>query len=134
MGYSNYAQTNGFVKGRTYVIDTIKVTGLKSFNAQTVISYSGLRKGQKISLPVEKLGDHTPSGILRGGKYSLFEAGTRVPFITYWKGNIKPQVSDQMVSQIDFLNSIASLVGSEIRSNDGVDSVSYTHLTLPTKA
>ncbi|MDG1652108.1 MAG: arylsulfatase [Flavobacteriaceae bacterium] len=70
---------------------------------------------------VEKLGNHTPSGILRGGKYSLFEAGTRVPFITYWKGNIKPQVSDQMVSQIDFLNSIASLVGSEIRSNDGVD-------------
>ena len=70
---------------------------------------------------VEKLGDHTPSGILRGGKYSLFEAGTRVPFITYWKGNIKPQVSDKMVSQIDFLNSIASLVGSEIRSNDGVD-------------
>ena len=70
---------------------------------------------------VEKLGDHTPSGILRGGKYSLFEAGTRVPFITYWKGNIKPQVSDKMVSQIDFLNSIASLVGSEIRSNYGVD-------------
>ena len=26
-----------------------------------------------------------------------------------------------MVSQIDFFNSIASLVGSEIRSNDGVD-------------
>ena len=70
---------------------------------------------------VEKLGDNTPSGILRGGKYSLFEAGTRVPFITYWKVNIKPQVSYQMVSQIDFLNSIASLVGSEIRSNDGVD-------------
>jgi outer membrane protein insertion porin family len=55
LGYSNYAQTNGFVKGRTYVIDTIKVTGLKSFNAQTVISYSGLRKGQKISLPGEEV-------------------------------------------------------------------------------
>ena len=34
---------------------------------------------------VEKLGDHTPAGPLRGGKYSLFEAGTRVPFISYWK-------------------------------------------------
>ena len=34
---------------------------------------------------VEKLGDHTPAGNLRGGKYSLYEAGTRVPFITYWK-------------------------------------------------
>ena len=30
---------------------------------------------------VEKLGDHTPSGGLRGGKYSLFEAGAKVPFI-----------------------------------------------------
>jgi len=70
---------------------------------------------------VEKLGAHTPAGDLRGGKYSLFEAGTRVPFITYWKGSIQPAVSDQMVSQIDYLNSIASLVGSEIRSKDGVD-------------
>lgn len=70
---------------------------------------------------VEKLGNHTPAGNLRGGKYSLFEAGTRVPFITYWKGKIIPQVSDQLVSQIDFLNSIASLIGSDIRSKDGVD-------------
>ena len=68
---------------------------------------------------VEKIGDHNPSGGLRGGKYSLFEAGTRVPFITYWKGKIKPQVSDEIVSQIDFLNSIASLIGSKIRSKDG---------------
>jgi len=68
---------------------------------------------------VEKLGDHTPSGNFRGGKYSLFEAGTRVPFITYWKGKIKSQVSDEIVSQIDFLNSIASLIGSKTRSKDG---------------
>ena len=68
---------------------------------------------------IEKLGNHTPSGNLRGGKYSLFEAGTRVPFITYWKGKIKPQVSDEIVSQIDFLNSIASLIGSKTRSRDG---------------
>jgi len=47
---------------------------------------------------VEKLGEHTPAGRLRGGKYSLFEAGTRVPFITYWKGKTKPQVSDEIVS------------------------------------
>ena len=57
LGYFNYAQNQGFAKGRTYVVYSIKVTGLKSFNAQTVISYSGLRKGQKISVPGEQVSE-----------------------------------------------------------------------------
>ena len=57
LGYFNYAQTKDFVKGRTYVVDSIKVSGLKSFNAQTVISYSGLRKGQRISVPGEQISE-----------------------------------------------------------------------------
>ena len=71
-----------------------------------------------------KVGSHTQSGPLRGGKYSLFEAGTRVPFITYWKGQIKPLVSDAMVSQVDLLSSLASLTGSQLRSEDGVELLS----------
>ena len=67
---------------------------------------------------VEKIGDHTPAGPLRGGKYSLFEAGTRVPFITYWQGHINPGVSDAVVSQVDLLSSVATLVDSEIRGED----------------
>lgn len=67
---------------------------------------------------VEKLGNHKPSGKLRGGKYSLFEAGTRVPFFTYWKGKIKAHTTNAMVSQIDLLSSLAELVGSDIRGND----------------
>ncbi len=65
-----------------------------------------------------KVGSHTPAGPLRGGKYSLFEAGTRVPFITYWKGQIDPAVSDALVSQVDLFSSLSALVGSETRSND----------------
>ena len=57
LGYTGYAQTEGFVKGKSYVIDTIKIKGLKSFNAQTVVSYSGLKKGQKISVPGEEVSD-----------------------------------------------------------------------------
>ena len=67
-----------------------------------------------------KNGDHLPSGPFRGGKYSLFEAGTRVPFFTYWKGKIKPGVSDSMVSQLDLLSSLAQLVGSEVRTADSL--------------
>ncbi|MFI3321447.1 MAG: sulfatase-like hydrolase/transferase [Rikenellaceae bacterium] len=58
----------------------------------------------------EKLGDHKPAGELRGGKYSLFDAGTRVPFFVYWKGKIKPVVSDALVSQMDLLASFAELI------------------------
>ncbi|MBA4849389.1 arylsulfatase [Emticicia sp. BO119] len=67
---------------------------------------------------VEMNGQHTPSGGLRGGKYSLYEAGTRVPFIASWKGVIRPQVSDALVCQIDFLASFAQLTGQKNPSAD----------------
>lgn len=67
---------------------------------------------------VEKLGDHKPAGNLRGGKYSLFEAGTRVPFISYWKGKIEPAVSGALVCQVDLFASIAALVNSSEKTQD----------------
>ncbi|MHB0754798.1 sulfatase family protein [Polaribacter sp. M15] len=67
---------------------------------------------------VEKLGNHDPKGGLRGGKYSIFEAGTRVPFITYWKGKIKPQTSNAIVCQMDLLASIANLLGTSETTTD----------------
>ena len=55
IGGFSHAQTEGFVKGKNYVIDSISVRGIKTFNAQTVISYSGLRKGQEINVPGEEV-------------------------------------------------------------------------------
>ncbi|MDR1865401.1 MAG: arylsulfatase [Bacteroidales bacterium] len=60
---------------------------------------------------VEKLGAHRPAGHLRGGKYSLFEGGTRVPFIVQWKGTVKPGTSDAMICQMDMYNSFARFTG-----------------------
>jgi arylsulfatase A-like enzyme len=71
---------------------------------------------------VEKLGDHKPAGPLRGGKYSLFDGGTRIPFIIKWEGKIKPQVSDALFSQIDLLASFANMTGQELTSGDAPDS------------
>jgi arylsulfatase A-like enzyme len=68
---------------------------------------------------VEKLGSHDPSGGLRGGKYSLFEGGTKVPFMAYWKGTIKPQVSDALICQLDLLSCLGNLTGASIPQNDG---------------
>lgn len=62
----------------------------------------------------ELLGGHKPSGPLRGGKGSLFEAGMRVPFITYWPGKIKSGVSNAIFCQVDLLASLANLVGVKV--------------------
>ena len=54
-GNLSQAQIGGFVKGKSYLLDSISVSGIKTFNEQTVISYSGLRKGQKIKVPGEEV-------------------------------------------------------------------------------
>ena len=60
----------------------------------------------------ELLNGHDPMGGLRGGKYSTFEAGTRVPFIVHWPSRIdKPGVKETLVSQIDFLDVMANVAG-----------------------
>jgi len=72
---------------------------------------------------VTKLGDHKPAGPLRGGKYSLYEGGTRVPFLARWPARIKPGVSDALVSQIDLLATFAELTGQKLAADAGPDSL-----------
>lgn len=67
---------------------------------------------------VEKNGKHTPAGGLRGGKYSLFDAGTHVPFMIRWTGTIKPGISDALVSQMDFTASFAALTNQKNSTPD----------------
>ena len=71
---------------------------------------------------VEKLGAHRPAGPLRGGKYSRFEAGTRVPFVVRWPSRMKPGVSQALVSQVDLLASLAALTGQAVPSGEAPDS------------
>lgn len=71
---------------------------------------------------VARLGSHKPAGPFRGGKYSNFEGGTRVPFIVRWPGRVKRGVSDALVSQVDLLASFAALTGQTLAATDAPDS------------
>lgn len=72
---------------------------------------------------VEKLGDHKPAGPLRGGKYSRYEGGTRVPLIVRWPGEVKANTtSDALISQVDFLASFAELAKVEPAKGAAQDS------------
>lgn len=71
---------------------------------------------------VELLGNHKPAGEYRGGKYSSFEGGTRVPGMLCWPGKVKPGVSDRLLCQVDMLATIASLLQANIPDNAAPDS------------
>ena len=72
---------------------------------------------------VELLGDHTPGGIYRGGKYSSFEAGTRIPCIWSWQGVIRPgTVSDALLCQIDWFATFAEMLNVRLPEGAAPDS------------
>lgn len=59
---------------------------------------------------VEKVGNHDPFGGLRGGKYSLFEGGAKIPFIVHWPKQVRAGISDALFCQLDLYASIAALL------------------------
>jgi arylsulfatase A-like enzyme len=81
---------------------------------------------------VEKLGDHAPAGPFRDGKYSVYEGGTRTPFITWWPGRIAPGVCDEIVCTIDMAASLARLTGQTIANGSFPDSVDVLAALLGT--
>lgn len=67
-------------------------------------------------------GKHTPAGPWRGGKYSAWEGGTRMPLIVSWPGTVEPGISDALISQVDLLASLAALLEIEVPDGEAVDS------------
>ncbi len=70
----------------------------------------------------EKDRGHDGSGIYRGGKYQIYEGGTRVPFIIRWPAKIKPGTSGALVNQVDFIASFADLLNIDLHGNVAPDS------------
>ena len=71
----------------------------------------------------ELMGDHRPTGPYRGNKYSAYEGGTMVPAIVSWpKGIEKRGDSNVLMSQIDWMASLGSLIGATLPKGSAPDS------------
>jgi arylsulfatase A-like enzyme len=79
---------------------------------------------------VELLGSHKPAGPLRGGKYSAFDGGTRVIFISRWPGKILPANSSALFCQVDLMASLARIAGAVVPENGGPDSFDFSDVLL----
>ncbi|WP_246034784.1 sulfatase family protein [Polaribacter aestuariivivens] len=74
---------------------------------------------------IELLGEHKPGGTYRGAKYSVYEAGTRMPTIVHWPAKVQPGKSDALLSQVDLYASLASLVNQKIEKEAAPDSENH---------
>lgn len=67
---------------------------------------------------------HKATGQFRGGKYTPFEGGVRMPFVARWPARIKPgTVSSEIICLTDMLATMAALVDRPLGPKDGVDSI-----------
>jgi outer membrane protein insertion porin family len=64
----NAQSTTPYERGSQYILGNVEVTGKLTFNQQTVITFAGLEKGQKIIVP----GEEVSSAIKKLGKLGLF--------------------------------------------------------------
>jgi arylsulfatase A-like enzyme len=106
------------------VLDHLETKGLRD---NTIVIFSSdngpvLNDGYHDEA-VEKCGDHSQAGPLRGGKYSLYDGGTRVPFILSWPAQAAAGVeSEALVCQTDFYASFSSLLSLNLDDDEALDS------------
>lgn len=94
------------------LLDHLKNQGLRD---NTLIVFLSDNGGSK---PI--FADNTP---LRGGKYTLFEGGVRVPMVVSWPRAVaQGKVVENIVSSLDLFPTFAALAGADVPSSlDGMD-------------
>ena len=107
------------------IVDELKKQGLYDNTLIVFSSDNGPVMDDGYNDQAEELrGDHDPSGGFKGGKYSAYEAGTRVPMIvTYPNGMVHKGESDALISHIDFYQSFSALIDAEVADDEAIDSV-----------
>lgn len=66
---------------------------------------------------------HKLNGKLLGYKFDAWEGGHRIPFIIRWPGHVTPNSkSNQLISLIDMMGTVGSLLNYDLKEGEGPDS------------
>ncbi len=78
---------------------------------------------------------HSPNGLLRGKKATIYEGGHRVPFIVQWPEKISNgSTNDQLISMSDVFATCMELVDEKLPDDTGEDSRSFLSALLGNEA
>lgn len=88
----------------------------------TIVIFSADNGPEHYAYMRDKKYNHWSSQPLRGLKRDIYEGGHRVPFIVRYPGVIKAGTkSDALVSQIDIMATLASIIGAELPSKNAAE-------------
>lgn len=107
------------------IVDALKANGLFD---NTLFVFSS-DNGGLTDPKAQRLG-YAPGGGWRGSKNHPLEGGHRIPTFAVWPGHIRPGVSDELVSNVDFVATFAALVGTELPAGQAQDSLNLLPLLI----
>ena len=94
----------------------------------TIVIFSADNGPEKYAYARDEKFGHWSAHPLRGLKRDIYEGGHHVPFMISYPGVTKPGVSDALVSQIDFMATIASIVDYKLPAKNAAED---SHDLLP---
>ena len=107
------------------VLDELKIAD------NTVVVFAGDNGGVGgyVREGISRDGDITDNAPLRSGKGSLYEGGTRVPYIVRWPGVTKPGVTtDQPSLNVDLFPTLLEIAGAKAPAGQVLDGESHVPL------
>ena len=116
--YGDFVIETDAMVGR--VMDALEKKGMVE---NTIVIFTADNGAEKLAFARLAEFDQWSSGEFRGVKRDLYEGGHRVPFIVSWPDQIKAgSHSDEVVSQVDFAATFATVSGYELDDDVAIDS------------
>ncbi|MFT4566740.1 MAG: arylsulfatase A [Saprospiraceae bacterium] len=116
--YGDFVNQSDWVAGQ--VLKALKEKGL---DENTIVIFSADNGPEKYAFERAEKYDHFSMGDFRGLKRDVWEGGHHVPLIVKWPDNIiAGSVSDEVVSQIDIMATIAAMLNLELPTKAAPDS------------
>lgn len=116
--YGDFVFQTDWIVGQ--VLNALKEKGLEE---NTIVIFSSDNGPEAYAWKRAEDYGHFSMGDFRGLKRDVWEGGHHVPFIMKWPGKIaKGTVSDEVISQVDIMATVAKITGIELADNAAPDS------------
>ena len=123
-GYGDFMYQTDWVAGQ--VLDALKAAG---FEENTLVIFSSDNGPERYAFARGENYQHFSMGEFRGLKRDVWEGGHHVPFVIKWPGKVATAtVSDEVISQVDIMATVAEIIGVDLPKHAAPDSYSLLEI------